>query len=236
MRSCSREVIRSRTTSPSVSTATASSSRPTPASTTRSRSASTPTCVVGDLDSVDPAALRDRVRPRHDRRASPRARRTRPISSSRSTPRGRGDVRRVRWSAATADGSTICSPTLLLLASPRFADARDRRAASARTRRGGPATRRRCSAASSELCTLAARRRRRPTASGPAACAIPLDGEHLEPGSTRGVSNVFVETDGDGDARFRRPARHPTRSTGVLTVARTRRTLVASPSRWRPRP
>jgi thiamine pyrophosphokinase len=147
--------------------------------------------LVGDLDSVDPAALRtayDRgtIVERH-----PEQKDSTDLELALDAAVAH-DVRRVTVVGGNGGRLDHLIANALLLAAPRFAtleiDALLPPARVAVVRRTVTLL-----GSLSELCTLV-------PVGGPAdgvrtsGLHFPLDGERLEPGSTRGVSNVFVET------------------------------------------
>ena len=131
-------------------------------------------------------------------------RRTRPISSSRSTRRSRSTRSASSCSRSVGGRLDHLLSTLLLLGRARYAGVElDADLGAARVhvdpRRADAGRASRASSSRSSPCT--ARRR----ASRTEGLAYPLDGETLEPGSSRGVSNVFVGETARVAARARRP-------------------------------
>ena len=138
-----------------------------------------------------------------------RPRRTRPISSSRSTPRSRAARSGSCWSTAGATGSITCSATSLLLASPRSPACRSRRS---------PGPRGSCVARGGDPPVDDRRRARQPRHAAPgrrpgardhhhAACATGCSGEDLAAGNDARRQQRARRAHGLGAARGRHAAR-----------------------------
>ena len=151
--------------------------------------------LVGDLDSISPDAL-------EAAKAAGVPIDLYPDGQGCDRPRSRAPHGARRWSArtsrsspGTAGASTTSSPALLALADPALADAVvEAWIGDAWVRRAPRSRSRELHGRPGELVTLAA-------VGGPAigvrteALVYPLHDETLEPGSTRGVSNVFEGTE-----------------------------------------
>ena len=142
---------------------------------------------IGDFDSASRATVEAAVAPAHASSGT-RQRRTRPISSSLSTPRSRSARGGSSFSAATAAGSTICSPAARTWLRPLRARRAGRgpRAATVHVVRG---ERRLSGRGRARLAPRAPRAGRGRDDRG---LRYPLHDETLAPGSSRGVSNVFA--------------------------------------------
>ena len=154
-----------------------------------------------------------------------RATRTRPTSSSRSTPRAARAAAHPRARRQRPAGSTTCSASCRCSGRSRTRASRSMRC-SGRRPSTSSTTSGRLSGRVGELVSLFALH-------GPAHGVVtdglvyPLHGETLEPGSSRGVSNVFAATEARVAPDERRPARRP----AGLTNSSSAGTASSSPPR-----